>query len=152
MAEIKNFMVEDAKILFPNFSGREGPFNKAGVKSFSVVLDHKTAEQMARDGWNVKFPEPSDEGDERDPRIQIGVRFDIRPPRVVMITSTSRTTLNEETIGVLDAVDFQTVDLIANASYWEVNGKTGIKAYLKSMFVTIEEDALERKYAVELGD
>jgi hypothetical protein len=29
---------------------------------------------------------------------------------------------------------------------WSVSGKGGIKAYLQSMFVTITEDALERKY------
>jgi hypothetical protein len=29
---------------------------------------------------------------------------------------------------------------------WDVNGKTGVKAYLKTLFVTIDEDALELKY------
>lgn len=146
--QAKTFMVEDATIIFRNFSGREGPYNQAGDRTFVVVLDQKTAEKMLRDGWNVKFPDPNDDGDVREPRIQVKVNFKKRPPRVIMITSAGRTVLNEDTIGMLDAVDFQTVDLIANGFEWEVNTKTGIKAYLKSMFVTIEEDELERKYAV----
>lgn len=146
---VKTFMVEDARILFRNFSGRPTAYAKDGGKrTFNVVLDPKVAEQMFKDGWNVKAPGPTEEGDVRDPHIQVELRFDVRPPHVVMITSAGRTDLNKDTIDMLDSVDFANVDLIANASYWEVNGKSGIKAYLKSMFVTIEEDYLERKYAV----
>ncbi len=65
-----------------------------------------------------------------------------------MITSTSRTHLDESSVPVLDWAEIQTADLIARAYEWEVNGKSGIKAYLQSLFVTIEEDALERKYAI----
>ena len=39
------------------------------------------------------------------------------------------------------------MDLTLNPYAWEVNGKTGVKAYLKSIFVTIVEDDLDRKYA-----
>lgn len=149
MSAPTRFVVEDAKIIFRNFSGIERPpYNSAGDRNFVVVLDQKTAEEMFKDGWNVKFPDPNEEGDVRDPRIQVKINYKQRPPRVVVLTSTSRTELNEDTIGMLDTVDFRTVDLIANAYSWEVNGKSGIKAYLKSMFVTLEEDELEQKYAV----
>jgi hypothetical protein len=148
------FIVEDAKIIFPNFSGRPTTYNvNGGVRTFNVVLDLETAQKMKNDGWNVKLPDPptTDDDDEivKDPHIQVRLRFDKRPPHIVMITSKGRTTLTEDTVDVLDSVDFETVDLIANASYWEVNGKYGFKAYLKSMFVTIEEDYLERKYAIK---
>ena len=145
--QAKTFMVEDATIRFRNFGGKEGPYNQAGVRSFTIELPDDVGQEMLDDGWNIRYLKPQEEGDEAGPPvIQIGVRFDIRPPRVVVITSTSRTQLNESTVEILDWADIKTVDLIARGYDWFVNGKGGTKAYLQSLFVTIEEDALERKY------
>jgi hypothetical protein len=147
-----NFMIEDARLIFRNFTGREGPFNKVGDKSFAVILPDEMALQMIQDGWNVRYLKPREEDDEATPYISVAVRFDIRPPRVVMITSTARTSLDNSSVEVLDYADIQTADLIARGSYWEVGEKSGWKAYLQSLFVTIEEDALERKYAINRPD
>jgi len=114
-----------------------------------VILDEKAATAMLKDGWNVKFLASREEEEADTPYIQVAVNFNNRPPRVVMITSTARTHLNEESIAVLDWADIRTCDLIARAYDWTVNGKSGTKAYLQSMFITIEEDELERKYAVQ---
>lgn len=152
MDEAKTFMVEDARLVFRNFSGKEGQYNVAGNREFAVILDPESANAMAKDGWNVKQLTGRDEDEEGDFYISVAVNFKNRPPRVVMITSTSRTNLTEESVDVLDWAEIRTADLIARAYNWEVNGKTGIKAYLQSLFVTIEEDALERKYAVGLEE
>lgn len=146
--EAKTFMVEDARLVFRNFSGKEGQYNREGDRNFAVILDHKIAKVMLKDGWNVKYLASREDGEEDTPYIQITVNFKNRPPRVVMITSTSRTNLTEDAIDVLDWADIRTADLIARAYDWSVNGKTGTKAYLQSLFVTIEEDELERKYAI----
>ena len=150
--DAKTFMVEDARLIFKNFAGKEGQYNRAGDRSFCVILDPETAERMVADGWNVRTLEAREEGDTDTPYIQVSVNFNNRPPRVVMITSTARTNLDEQSVEVLDWADIRMADLIARGYEWEVNGKTGVKAYLQSLFITIEEDALERKYASNFVD
>lgn len=149
MSERKEFMIEGADLIFTNFSGEKSAFNSEGRIQFSIRLDKSTADQLSAEGWNVKIRPPRDEDEEELIYIGVDARFDIRPPRVVMLSNggRTRTNLTQETIAILDSVDISNVDLIINGSFWDVNGKQGIKAYLKTMFVTINEDALERKYA-----
>jgi hypothetical protein len=142
------FQVDDAQIIFRNFSGEEGQYNVAGDRNFAVILDQEIAERLAADGWAVRSLKPREEGDEETPYISIKVNFKNRPPRIVMLTSTSRTQLDQDSVGVLDWADIESADLIARAYNWEVGGKSGIKAYLQTLFVTIAEDALEKKYAI----
>jgi hypothetical protein len=146
--QAKTFMVEDARIIFRNFSGKEGQYNREGDRNFAVVLPPDIAEQMLKDGWNVRVLEAREDGDESTPYISVAVNFNNRPPRVVLLTSTTRTQLNEDSVEILDWADIRNADLIARGYDWSVNGKQGTKAYLQSLFITIEEDALERKYAI----
>jgi len=148
--ERKTFKVEGATIIFRNFEGRESQYNREGDRNFGVVLPPDVAEAMLLDGWNVKALKPR-EGDEPEDLafyIPVAVSFKIRPPRIVLITDNSRTQLDEASVGTLDWADIRTADLIARGSEWAVGGKTGSKAYLQSLFVTIEEDELERKYRI----
>ena len=140
-------VLEGVRILFRNFSGAEGKFNSAGQRNFAVLLDDKLANRMEKDGWNIKWLQPRDEGEEPQAYLRVSVSYKVRPPRVVVITSNGRTPLSEDEIEMLDWADIKNVDMVLNPYRWEVQGNTGIKAYLKSLFVTIDEDPLERKYA-----
>lgn len=142
-----NVTIEDARIVFRNFSGKEGMWNREGDRNFAVLLDEKTAHDMAQDGWNIKALKAREEDDTDQPYLQVSVNFKGRPPRIVLISSRGRTDLGEDEVELLDWVDITNVDLIVRPYEWAVSGKTGIKAYLKSIYVTIDEDDLEIKYA-----
>lgn len=141
-------LMEDVRIIFRNFAGKEGQYNREGERNFAVILeDEKLVKQLEKDGWNVKYLKAREEGDDEQPYLQVSVGYKNRPPKIVMISSRGRTELNEDQCEILDWADISKVDLIINPYEWLVNGKTGLKAYLKSMFVTIEEDELDLKYA-----
>jgi hypothetical protein len=151
MASEDNVMMEGVRIIFRNFEGKEGPYNKAGERNFAVLLDNKIADLMSEDGWNVKWLKAREDEPEEDmvdqPYLPVSLRYDVFPPHVVLVTSRNRTTLDESQVEMLDYADITNVDLIVRPHNWTVNDKSGVKAYVKTMFVTIEEDALVRKYA-----
>lgn len=140
-------MMENVRIIFRNFAGKEGQYNREGDRNFAVLLDDNVAKAMAEDGWNVKWLKAREEGEPEQAYLGVSVNFKGRPPKIVMITSRGRNHLSEDEIELLDWADIRMVDMIVRPYEWAVNGKTGIKAYLQSIFVTIEEDALELKYA-----
>lgn len=140
-------IMEDARIVFRNFAGKEGMYNREGDRNFCVLLEDDLAADMLQDGWNVKRLKPRDGEENGTAYIQVSVGFKGRPPRMVMITSRGRIDLGEDECVLFDWADIKRVDLIIRPYNWNVNERTGVKAYLKSLFVIIEEDYLELKYA-----
>lgn len=143
---VPNVNIENAQIRFRNFTGEPTKYNKAGGKrTFSVVLDVDLAQKLTEDGWNVKTWEP--EGSE-EPLYHLPVEasYGLYPPKIYMISGKKKTLLTEDTVAALQYAEFENVDLIIRPYCWEVNEKHGVKAYVKSMYVTIVEDEFEKKY------
>jgi hypothetical protein len=151
--DIDNITFENAEISFRNFEGREAPFNSQGKRNFVLYLPEDTAALMTEKGWNVAWTKGNEEM-EKPPRplTKVHLRFDNDdfPCNVVMITSKGRTRLNQDTVGVLDHVAIGNVDLIIRPFPWhrDTDGASGIKTMLKTMYFTVAEDDLERKYGV----
>jgi len=142
--------IQNAKIIFRNFAGRKGPYNEEGERSFTLVLPEPVAKRMMMDGWNVKEKAPfnADEGAEPEYHLQVNVEYRKgRPPRCVLINANGRTELGAEEVAVIDYAELENVDLSITPYQWEVGEKTGVKAYLKTIFVTVVVDELDLKYA-----
>ena len=145
---IDNATLNDVQIRFRNFSGNQGQYNALGQRNFCALLPEDTAEAMARDGWNVKYLKPREEGDVPQAYIKIKVNFSgPRPPKIYMINSRGRVQLGEDMVAILDWADFAKVDLIISPYKYDVNGNQGVTAYLQTIFCTIREVELELRYA-----
>ena len=143
--------IENANIGFRNFLGREKQYNPAGRRNFCVFFDpendRELVDKLISDGWNVKYTRPRDEMDISKPYLQVDVKFGDYPPSIWLVTSTSKTKLDETTVGILDSAEIASVDVIVRPYNYSVRGQTGVKAYLKTMYVRIVEDAFASKYA-----
>ena len=138
----RNHTIENARIFWKNFEGREKSYqgkiiNTEGNRNFCVYIPEEDAEAMAQDGWNIKYTTPREEGEEPKPYVQVAVKYGAYPPKIYKVTSRNKTLLTEDIVGDLDRDEIEHVDLIINPFEWEPGR---IKAYCKTMYVTIAED------------
>lgn len=144
--------IENARLIFRNFQGKKTDYNDEGNRNFGVLLPDDLAEQLEADGWNVKRLKPRDDAEDptyEQPWLPVKVKFGQIPPICEMITGRGRTKIYEDTIDQFDWANIKQCDLIIRPyNYPAIQGRpAGVSAYLKSIYVTIQEDDLAEKYA-----
>ena len=133
--------IDDARIIYRNFSGAGSKFNREGDRNFAIYIDDEDIANELRDrGWNVKIKPPREDGDDPFMFLPVKIKFNDRGPSVYLVTGNKKTPLNENTVSCLDDIDILSVDLDIRPYDWEVNDKTGRTAYLQSIWVTQEVD------------
>lgn len=162
--------INDARIIFKNFRGEGGKFNKEGERNFALLITggliddgsgqrEVTAEEMADalmndvsrlgTGWNVKIKAPREEGDSPFIYLPVKVRFNERGPQVYIESGNSHRRLSEETVALLDDIDIASVSLDIRPYDDEINGNPFRAAYLQSMKVIQNIDRFAAEYAEE---
>lgn len=144
--------IDNARIIFRNFSGEASKFNREGDRNFCVVLDNADAAiKLADEGWNVKIRPPREDGDEPFYYLPVKVKFSqgSSGPNVYLASGRNRVKLDEESISCLDDVDIVGCDMDIRPYDWEVSGKTGRTAYLQAMLVTQSVDRFAASFQDE---
>ncbi|MBR6641704.1 MAG: hypothetical protein IKL08_05890 [Clostridia bacterium] len=142
--------IEDARIIYRNFSGAGVKFNREGDRNFAVIIpNQEICDKLTEDGWTVKIRPPRDEYEEPFMFLPVKVKFNSRGPAAYVRSGDSVTRLNEDTIDILDELDIASVDLDIRPYDWEVNGKVGRSAYLQAIDVTQNIDRFGARYAAD---
>ncbi len=148
MAEVKKFYdVQGSAIKWRNFEGKAGKFNAEGDRNFCLLIDPDSADVLQSEGFNIRYLKPREDGDVPVPYLPVKVAYGKgRPPKIVMVTKRGKTDLDEDTVKLLDWSEIEKADIAINPYEYDVQGRRGIKAYLKTMYVTIQEDDFEDRY------
>ena len=164
----------NCRTTYKNFEGRKNEYNDAGQKTFSIRISEEEALHrfpmgydaygeivygpgLIDQGLNVK-PMPHRE-DEINPdwHLPVSIRYDpdfpSRNPGVTMISTDTNgrpvhTSLNEFSIGLIDRADVIEYNVAVRIHNWKKNGKSGRKAYLRNMDVTVYQDCVEKRRAL----
>lgn len=147
--------IDDARIIFRNFAGAASKFNRAGERNFALVIDDETiADELIKEGWNVKIKPGRDEDEAPFMYLPVKVKFNDRGPAVYLVTGGKRNRLDEESVACLDDVDIFSVDMDIRPYDWVIqegtpDEKSGRTAYLQSICVTQEIDRFAARFADE---
>jgi len=146
--------LRNVRIIFRNFAGAPTRFNAAGGKrTFSILLNETEANELSSMGFNVKALKQRDPDDDPAFHLPVEISYRVKPPRIVFISNQGRkrTVIDEDTVGLIDYTEIEKIDLTINPYQWEMENARGVKAYLKTMYVTIREDELDIEYAQDFG-
>lgn len=134
--------IDDAKIVYRNFSGTPSKYNRAGDRNFAVVIeDQEVADALVEEGWNVKIKPARDEEEAPFMYLPVKLKFNDRGPNVYLVSNGRKNKLSEATINCLDNIDILSVDMDIRPYDWNLDsGKSGRTAYLQSIQVTQQVD------------
>lgn len=144
--------IDDARIVYRNFSGVGSQFNREGDRNFCLIIpNQEIADMLISQGWNVKIKAPREEGDEPFMFLPVKIKFNDRGPSVYLKSGNRQNRLNEETVGMLDNIDIRSVDMDIRPYDWVMyegtkNERSGRTAYLQSILVEQEIDRFTARY------
>lgn len=142
--------IEDARIIYRNFAGIGSKYNREGDRNFAVIIpNQEICDQLVENGWNVKIKPPRDEDDSPFMFLPVKIKFNSRGPAAYVRSGNNVQRLNEDTIGMLDEIDIQSVDMDLRPYDWEVNGKQGRSAYLQAINVIQNIDRFGAQYQAD---
>jgi len=140
--------IDEARIVFRNFSGVENRYNAKGNRNFSVVIENEEQEMALREEhWNVKTKPSRSDPDDVFRYLPVKINYNYRAPHVYLNKNGKRQPLSQEDIGLIDTEDIIYVNLDLRPSDWNVNGKTGRAAYLDGIEVFCSSSRFDREYA-----
>lgn len=144
MANTQDITLENVWIMFPNFGGRVTDHNKLGSREFSVKLDPAVGTELASQGLNVKFPSE----EQPNGKVFLPVTLSNGPTvqpwiKVVLVNDGVGTILDvndPEQLAMLDTIaPGARANLILSPYHWTVGTNSGIKAYVKKLYIYLDD-------------
>lgn len=145
------YKVENARLMFTNFSGAETQYNAAGKRNFCVeITNPDMIDSLKKEGVNIKTRQVS----EYDPPIfyvKVNVNFNSAyPPEVNMYTRRKVNRLDEMTVGMLDNADI--IDSEVEFTTYTYDPRSGgSSCYLRRLEVAIAESNFAKRYLDDEG-
>ena len=139
--------IDNAHIIFRNFSGEASKFNREGDRNFALrIFDQDIADKLLDLGWNVKIKPPREEGEDPFMYLPVKIKFKDYGPKVYLKSGSNRVVLDEESISCLDNIEIENADLDIRPYDWDVNGKQGRTAYLQGGLITQKVDRFSEDF------
>ena len=154
MQRNNELVLTDAELLYTNFSGRIGQYNRDGKRYFNVYVDDpEIVNKLTEDGWRVSIRTPKTPDEPIRHSIKVMVSYQFEPfPVIIRVVNGAEYYLDETTVGQLDK-DRILKALVKVHGSGKKNSPDGkFTAYLDKMVVECEEDPFDTEYRRMFGE
>lgn len=155
---MNNLIIENAEVIFANFSGKEGKYNREGNRCFSVMVpDTELAMRLKDDGWNIKERLENGEPTGKYYINGVNINYDYYiKPIIVYVSNGNEITLTEELLdgkiaAELDGRGAERFDISIRPKPWKRGDGTigGIKGYVDEMRIVAKKSLFGRGGALD---
>lgn len=129
--------ISSAKILWKNFTGELGFYNKEGSRNFCLLLsDDASVNFFKQNGYSVAVKPSGVEVGEFIRYLKVKLKFNDGEPTIILKSNNKTIRVDENLVSVLDSIKIKSVDMSIKPYHWELpNGENGQIAYLSNMTV-----------------
>ena len=154
--KVNDINIYDGEIAYSNFSGRPTQFNpNGGVRTVTFVIPPDIADSLIADGWHIR-EQIFDDGTSRfllEAKITFKTRTgQIRDPKIFIIRNDGVIHITEDTVSTLDRMEIVNAEAVIGPFYWDWGGKSGITAYVNSLYITVKENPIDEKYRMMINN
>lgn len=139
-------LFESARIGKKNFKGALSPFGEDRGANFRIYFteDPERAADLRAKGYNIKGGDPIENTSDFYPEyLEVSVG---KGPVDVWITNgngdNQPTFVEKDQLAMLDSLRISNADVLVNGFEWKVGSKTGTKAYLRKLYVTVDKETM----------
>lgn len=144
-AELADVVV---KWSWSHFDGREDVYNTPGDHNFTISLPEDIAKEMASQGWNVREREGREEGDPPEWTLECKISDKFGVPPIFFIKRGRKFRIEAlEELREVRRDSCSKLNVILQPSPWTNGMRSGITAYVKEMYVEINESRFAAEYA-----
>lgn len=147
-----HLQIDGARICYRNFAGKAGEYNAEGDRNFSLIIPNQDmAQKLIVDGWKLVIKESNDPDATPFIHMPVKVRFGKNGNGIpaYLISGGSRIRLDEDTIGRLDRIQIESVDMDIRPWDWQKGNRSGRAAYLHAIRVYQKIDRFTAEYEAE---
>lgn len=144
--------IDDARIIYKNFSGAKTLYNSEGKRNFAIIIDtQEIADMLDARGWNVHVKPPREEGDLPFMYLKVNVgkvrnEVNDRGVWINVKTPTSIRRLTEDTVGELDNIMIESASLDIRPNFYDIGGRSGLSGWVSGMTVVQHIDRFMEEF------
>lgn len=141
--EIANAQIKWA---FSHFDGREDTFNAEGDHNFTIIIPADRVQELKDQGWAIREMPGYEEGDPPEFLLKVKISYKYEDPKIFLIKGNRKYRCDKRDLADITRATTENIDVIVTPSRWVHGANSGVSAYAKELYATVQQSRFAAAY------